>query len=88
MKLVFFSSDRLEVKRVSQALLDAGISCEVRGGTVPADAPPDPLEAEVWVASDRDCSRAFMLCVEAGVGFAKRRVDTSDAHFWNEALAA
>jgi hypothetical protein len=69
MKMLFFSADELEVDQVSRELVHAGIPCEVRGGS-PAEH--GTVERELWVQDDRDCHRAFMLCVERGIGFAKR----------------
>jgi hypothetical protein len=71
MKLLFFSDNKAEVKEVSNELKSAGIACEVRrhskqrGGCSCG-------ESEVWVQHDRDCHRALLLCVERGVGFARR----------------
>ena len=65
MRIVFFSSDRLEVERISQEFGNAGIACEVREGAV-------VKEAELWIKKDADLHRAFMLCVQLSVGFAKR----------------
>ena len=47
MKIVYFSSDRLEVERISQELVLAGIPCEVREGAV-------VKEAELWIKKDSD----------------------------------
>ena len=69
MKMLFFSADDLEVDQVSRELLHAGIPCEVRGGSPAGNGSP---ERELWVQDDRDCHRAFMVCVELGIGFAKR----------------
>jgi hypothetical protein len=73
MKLVFFSSDRVEVEHVGQALADAGIHCKIRPGGE-ARASVNQEDAELWVLNDHDCSRAFLLCVESGVGFGKPKV--------------
>ena len=69
MKMLFFSADDFEVDQVSRELVHAGIPCEVRGGS---PAPHDSPEKELWVQDDRDCHRAFMVCVQLGIGFAKR----------------
>ncbi len=75
MKMLFFSSDRQEVETVSQEFVHAGIACEVRKGCAPAGR---PAERELWIRNDGDCHRAFLLCVEHGIGFAKRPSRTPD----------
>ncbi len=70
MKMLFFSSDEAEVEMVSKEFNGAGIPCEIRRG------PPTQAnggEAELWICNDKDCHRAFMLCVEQGLGFARRK---------------
>jgi hypothetical protein len=75
MKMLFFSSDSAEVRQVSDEFRQAGIRCEIRkGGNVKGVLP----EAELWIHDDRDCHRAFMLCVQLGIGFARRPVATGD----------
>ena len=69
MKMLFFSSDKSEVTQVSQEFTQAGIPCEVRNGSGPNGKPRD---AELWIQNDRDCHRAFLLCVQLSIGFAKR----------------
>ena len=68
MKMLFFSSDNSEVQRVHKEFVAAGIACEIRNGPRPGAAP----HAELWIRNDRDCHRAFMLCVHLGLGFSKR----------------
>jgi hypothetical protein len=69
MKMLFFSSDNSEVENVSREFTHAGISCEIRQGHSPRGRTP---ESELWIQNDRDCHRAFMLCVQLGIGFARR----------------
>ena len=88
MQLVFFSSDRLEVQRVSLALAGAGIPCKVREGFVARKDFSNLPEAEVWIRKDRDLHRAFMLCVKQSIGFAKRETDFLEIDFWDTAVAA
>ncbi len=73
MKMLFFSSDDTEVEQVSREFSHAGIPCEIRN-TFIQNGPP--REAELWIRNDRDCHRAFMLCVQLGIGFARRPVET------------
>jgi hypothetical protein len=75
MKMLFFSSDDSEVQQVSREFIHAGIPCEIRSGHLPSDR---PAEAELWIQNDRDCHRALMLCVQLGIGFARRPVETID----------
>ncbi len=72
MKMLFFSADEMEVTQVSREFCQAGIRCEVRNSPVVPALPQCPHHAELWIKDDRDCHRAFMLCVQLGVGFAKR----------------
>jgi hypothetical protein len=86
MKLVFFSGDKQEVERVGQELMAAGIPCEVRDG-VDSEHASHPLSgAELWVLKDSDSSRAFFLCVQAGVGFGKPKPKAVERRLWNETL--
>ena len=77
MKLLFFSSDGSEVEEVGKEFTDAGIPCEVRNGSLLKEVSEDPSYAELWIQNDNDCHRAYMLCVQLGVGFASRRNKTS-----------
>src|SRR5208282_2664900 len=72
MKMLFYSSDDSEVERVAKEFGTAGIPCEVRKGPSLNSKSPSAPHAELWIHNDRDCHRAFMLCVHLGVGFAKR----------------
>lgn len=76
MKIVFFSSDRLEVELLSKEMSQAGIPCEVRESLVAEEVPLHVPDAELWIQHDDDTHRAFMLCVERDAGFAKRDTDT------------
>ena len=72
MKLLYFSSDSVEVEQVSREFVEAGIPCEVRIGFEARGAVAHSCSAELWIRNDQDSHRALMLCVELGVGFAKR----------------
>ena len=76
MKMLFFSADDFEVDQVSQELVRAGIPCEIRGGSATDQGSP---ERELWVQDDRDCHRALMVCVQLGIGFAKRATEPAEA---------
>lgn len=78
MKIVFFSSNRLEVELLSRELSAAGIPCRVRDGIRLDALPPHAPEAELWIEHDADLHRAFMLCVERDAGFAKREAPAFD----------
>ena len=88
MRLVFFSSDRLEVERVNLALMAAGITCEVRTGFVLGSKLQQLPEAEVWVKKDEDLHQAFLLFFEQNIGFAKREVNLWEQDFSRIAIAA
>ena len=78
MKMVFYSRDRLEVQRVSQELVAASIPCEVREGLADSDELPNLPAPQLWIQEDRDLHRAFMVCVEHKIGFAKREINISE----------
>ena len=72
MKLLFFSSNGSEVAEVGKEFNQAGIPCEVRNGKELKEISGDPSYAELWIKNDNDCHRAYLLCVQLGVGFASR----------------
>ncbi len=72
MKMVFFSSDRLEVERLKQQLAQEGIACERHDGLRCDEGFVPFREAELWVQNDVDAYRALMLCVERETGFSTR----------------
>ena len=72
MKMLFFSSDPSEVKQASQEFLSAGIQCEIRNCPLQDGMSSNGSHAELWIQNDGDCHRAFLLCVQLGIGFAKR----------------
>lgn len=69
MKMLFFSADTGEVQQVSQEFANAGIVCEIRHSHHKRNEEGD---AELWIRNDTDCHRAFLLCVQLGIGFARR----------------
>lgn len=73
MKMLFFSSDGMEVEQVSREFTRAGIPCEVRHARRKHGSTPD---VELWIRNDGDCHQAFLLCVRQGIGFAKRPAET------------
>ena len=72
MKMLFFSADRVEIETVSKAFSEAGISCETRESGLGRALFPAPGESELWIQHDEDAYKALLLCVERGIGFAKR----------------
>ncbi len=88
MKLIFFSSDRSEVEQLEQDLLQGGIACKVRSGVPFRGVSPHPPEAELWIENDQDCSRAFLFCVKACLGFAKHKNSGAMLDPWYELLGA
>ncbi len=75
MKMLFFSADRLEVEQVSREFAEAGIANEVRTAAGKRASP----ELELWIKNERDCHRAFTLCVQLGIGFARRSPQAAEA---------
>jgi len=72
MKMLFFSSERAEVDLVRAELINAGIPCEVRENGTGDGFAPNSLDVELWIQNDGDGHRAALVCVERGMGFAKR----------------
>jgi hypothetical protein len=83
MKLLFYSSDDREVIHVQEEFNQAGIPCEVRHGQSLKVLHQPPC-SELWIRNDRDCHRALMLCVQLGVGFARRSAKKSFIDSWSE----
>jgi len=86
--MVYFSSDLVEVERVSKQLTSVGITNEVRPSIVVNGRYPHPPEAEVWVRNDADCSEAFLQCLQCRAGFAKRKPTAFELDPWRELAAA
>jgi len=82
MKLLFYSSDDREVTHVQEEFTQAGIPCEVRHAEL--KILHEPPCSELWIRNDRDCHRALMLCVQLGVGFARRSQKKSFIDSWSE----
>jgi hypothetical protein len=72
MKMLFFSSERAEVESVRNELLAVGVPCEVRANGNAEGPSPNGSAIELWIQNDGDAHRAAMLCVELGLGFARR----------------
>lgn len=77
MKMLFFSCDGSEVEEVCREFTHAGIACEIRQARRRKGPAPD---AELWIRNDRDCHRAFMLCVQRGIGFARRPAESLETY--------
>jgi hypothetical protein len=72
MKMLFYTADPEEVKLASEQFARAEIPCEIRHSPVLKVLPDVPACAELWIRNDKDCHRAFMLCVQLGIGFSRR----------------
>lgn len=83
MKLLYYSSDDQEVAQVEKEFAQAGIECEVRHDLA-AKILHQPPCSELWIRHDRDCHRALMLCVQLGLGFARRSRKSSVVDSWSE----
>jgi hypothetical protein len=88
MKMIFFSASHSEVQQLGKALVDAGISCEVRKELMVEGVPVELPETELWVQNDNDSNRAFLFCVERNAGFARREINGFCFEAWSEGLAA
>jgi hypothetical protein len=78
MKMMFFSSERVEVERLRQELVAAGMPCEVREGGAVEGIFANRPEVELWLQNDEDYYWASMLCVRLGLGFARRDTRAHD----------
>ena len=83
MKLMYYSSDDREVIHVREEFTHAGIRCEVRQDRSHKLLHEPPC-MELWICNDRDCHRAMMLCVQLGLGFARRAPKNSFIESWSE----
>jgi hypothetical protein len=83
MKMLFFSADGSEAEVVNRELVSAGIPCEVRQSPAAGGPVAQTASVEVWLRNDADCSRASLLCVQLGVGFATRPIKRP-ARLWTE----
>ena len=68
MKLLFSSSDIVEIGRVGREFVEAGIPCGVRYDPPKEGASPTPPYAELWVQEERDFYRAVILFLKIGGG--------------------
>jgi hypothetical protein len=82
MKLLYYSPDDLEIAEVSKQFAQAGIPCVVRHSAVCRGEETNHTCAELWIRNDKDTHKAMMLCVQLGVGFAKRDEGISVLHNW------
>jgi len=83
MKLLYYSPDDLEIAEVSKQFANAGIQCVVRHSAVCRDE-PEPGCSELWIRNDKDTHKAMLLCVQLGVGFAKRNGGANVIHNWSD----
>jgi hypothetical protein len=83
MKLLYYSPDDLEIAEVSKQFANAGIACVVRHSRV-CRGEPEAGCAELWIRRDKDAHKAMMLCVQLGVGFAKRNGGTGVIYNWGD----
>lgn len=83
MKLLYYSPDDLEIEEVSKQFANAGIPCVVRRSAA-CRGEPEPVCSELWIRHDKDTHKAIMLCVQLGVGFAKRNSAANVIHNWSD----
>lgn len=89
MKMVYFSSDRLEVEWLKQDLTSEGIACEILDAVSVGETSLPLREPELWVQNDGDAYRALALCVERETGLGKKSAKTpTAADLLDELLAA
>ena len=72
MKMLFYTTDLEEVRLASTHFAQAQIPCEIRYSPALKALPEVPPCAELWIRNDKDCHRAFMVCVQLGIGFSRR----------------
>lgn len=68
MKLLFSSSDILEIGRVGREFVEAGIPCGVRYDPPKEGVSPTAPYAELWVQNEKDFYRAVVLFLRLGAG--------------------
>ncbi len=68
MKLLFSSSDILEIGRVGREFVEAGIPCGVRYDPPKEGLSPSAPYAELWVQNEKDYYRAVVLFLRLGGG--------------------
>jgi hypothetical protein len=61
MKMLFSTSDHVEVKQVKKKLFEAGIKCEIRQNPVAQGVFGVPAYPELWVNEDGDILKALKL---------------------------
>jgi len=83
MKLLYYSPDDLEIAEVSKQFAQAGIPCVVRHSAT-CRGETNHACTELWIRHDKDTHKAIMLCVQLGVGFAKRSSEASLIHNWSD----
>lgn len=83
MKLLYYSPDDLEIEEVSKQFANAGIPCVVRHSAVCRGERQTGC-TELWIRHDKDSHKAMMLCVQLGVGFAKRNGGTGVLYNWDD----
>ena len=71
--MLFFSSDPSEVKQASKEFTAAGIQCEIRNCPFATNGiSTNAAHTELWIHDDKDCHRAFLLCVQHGRGLGRK----------------
>lgn len=68
MKLLFSSSDIVEIGRVGREFVEAGIPCGVRYDPPKEGTSPTAPYAELWVQNERDFYRAVSIFLRLGAG--------------------
>ena len=68
MKLLFSSSDIVEIGRVGREFVEAGIACGVRYDPPKGGISPTAPYAELWVQNEKDYYRAVVLFMRLGGG--------------------
>ena len=61
MKFIFSSLDASQLSRFKTMMGQADIPCVIRNSQLDLPMPLEPLETELWVVNDADCSKASDL---------------------------
>jgi hypothetical protein len=88
MKMLFFSPDDSEIEEMSRQFAHAGIPCEVHASVAGESPAPNPPDRELWIQNDQDSHRALLLCVQLGIGFARRPASGAEADEEREVWSA
>ena len=81
MRLLFSSSDIVEIGRIGREFLEAGILCGIRYDPPREGACPAPAHAELWVQSESDFYQAVVLYLRLAGSSGVRMPERLPGHY-------